>query len=328
MKKSLDVYLYGMTVLSTIHRLQGSYPKPDSYQEIDQTYVVPGGETGNAAILLARLGLRVHPEGALLGSDTQETILRLNRKWGVDSSGLKTDSKFEGWKDVVLVDGQHRNVFGWFAGRFSKEGGRKWTLPNASYIKKAKIVSIDPYFGKESEKAARYCHEMGKPYVTLDCPPESLCHRYSAVNILSQEFIRQAFPGADSKKLMGKYLSRSKGLTVFTFGSKSIWYARPGGPVRRFTPYKVKVAGTLGAGDSFRAGMVYGLWRGWNDEQSVRFSAGLAACVCRKFPVALYPPTLQDVFRLTGIIGKKTIRRRHEFNLAVCFTHHPRFRIL
>lgn len=303
MNRKLDVYLYGITVLSTIHRLKGTFPEADSYQEIERTHVVPGGETGNAAILLARLGLHVRPEGTLLGNETKKTILRFYRKWGVDSSGSGFDSKFEGWKDIVLVDGKHRNVFGWFGERFSKKGGRKWSRPAAFEIRKAKVVSIDPYFGKDSEKAARLCHAAGKPFVTLDCAPESDCHRYSAVNVISREFMDRSFRRANKKKLMALYLSHSKGLTVFTFGSKTLWYSRPGLPIRRFTPYRVKISGTLGAGDSFRAGMLYGLWRGWNDEQCVRFSAGLAACVCQKFPVAQFPPALQEVYQLTGKIN-------------------------
>jgi sugar/nucleoside kinase (ribokinase family) len=302
-KKNLDVYLYGMTVLSTIHRLKGPYPEADSYQEIAQTHIVPGGEVGNAAILLARLGLRVRSEGPLLGTETRETILWFNRKWGVDSFGLRFDPKFEGWKDLVLVDGHHRNVFGWFGKRFSKGGGRKWTAPEAQAIGRAKVAAIDPYFGKDSEKAARLCHEAGKPFVTLDCPPESACHRYSVVNVISPEYTSRAFPRVDSKKLMARYLAQSKGLTIFTFGKKPFWYARPGCSVRRFTPYRVQVSGTLGAGDAFRAGMVYGLWRGWNDEQCVRFSAGLAARVCETNPIALHPPTRKGVFQLTGQIG-------------------------
>ncbi len=300
MRKKTDVYLYGLTLLSTIHRLKGPYPEADDYQEIHRTHVVPGGETANAAILLARLGLQVRSEGTFLGTETKETILRFNRKWGVDSSGLRLDPAFEGWKDLVIVDGKHRNVFGWFGERFSKEGGRKWTKPSPSAVGEARVVSIDPFLGAESGKLARLCHEKGKAFVTLDCAPESDCHRYSAVNVISREFVDRAFPRANNRKLMARYLSRSKGLTVFTFGSKPLWYARPGGPLRRFTPFRVKVSGTLGAGDSFRAGMVYGLWRGWSDSQCVRFAAGLAACVCKNNPAALFPPTLQEVFKLTG----------------------------
>lgn len=300
--KNLDVYLYGMTVLSTIHRLKGHYPKADSYGEIERTLVVPGGETGNAAILLARLGLSVRPEGVLLGTETRETLLRHNRKWGVDYSGMKFDPSFEGWKDMILVDDRHRTVFGQFAFRFSKKGGRKWSDPDPKGIRRAQVAAIDPYFRSQSQQAARWCHDSGVPYVTLDCPSNSLCHRLSAVNVLSQFFLKGHYPKRDPKVLMARYAAASKGLTVFTFGAQSLWYARRGQPIRRFTPYRVKVSGTLGAGDSFRAGMVYGLWRKWDDEKCVRFAAGLAACVCRKFPAALYPPRLQEVLQLTGKI--------------------------
>jgi sugar/nucleoside kinase (ribokinase family) len=162
------------------------------------------------------------------------------------------------------------------------------------------VASIDPFFKAESEKAARLCHAAGVPYVTLDCPPDSDCHRLSAVNVVSQAYMRELKPGANPGKMIARFLDSSRGLTVFTFGMKPLWYARPGGPIRKFTPYRVKVSGTAGAGDAFRAGMVYGLWRQWNDESCIRFAAGLAACVCRRFPAALHPPTLQEVFQLTG----------------------------
>ena len=45
----VDVYVYGMTVLPTIHKLKGDYPKADTYQEIEQTFIMPGGEAANSA---------------------------------------------------------------------------------------------------------------------------------------------------------------------------------------------------------------------------------------------------------------------------------------
>ena len=38
-----DVYIYGMTLLSTIHRLKGRFPPADGYQEILETHVMNGG---------------------------------------------------------------------------------------------------------------------------------------------------------------------------------------------------------------------------------------------------------------------------------------------
>ena len=84
---SLDVYAYGMTVLSTIHLLDGPYPERDGYQEILRTFVFPGGEAANAAILLARWGLRVKLSGPHLGHETRGQLLDYFREAGIDTSG-------------------------------------------------------------------------------------------------------------------------------------------------------------------------------------------------------------------------------------------------
>ncbi len=42
-----------------------------------------------------------------------------------------------------------------------------------------------------------------------------------------------------------------------------ILYGRKGSKTNRFIPYKVQVKSTLGAGDTFRAGVVYGIFKGW-----------------------------------------------------------------
>jgi sugar/nucleoside kinase (ribokinase family) len=60
-----DVYLYGMTVLSTIHQLKAKFPSADGYQEIIRTFVIPGGEAANCAIVLSNLGV---PNGTNLSN--------------------------------------------------------------------------------------------------------------------------------------------------------------------------------------------------------------------------------------------------------------------
>jgi sugar/nucleoside kinase (ribokinase family) len=57
----------------------------------------------------------------------------------------------------------------------------------------------------------------------------------------------------------------------------------------------VSVKSTLGAGDAFRAGVVFALLRGLDDDRVVRFAAGLAALVCTRLPIADNLPTLAEV---------------------------------
>lgn len=290
------IYLYGMTVLSTIHKLAGPYPEADTYQEILETYVLPGGETGNSAIILANFGCRVKIAGPMLGMKSRDSILEYGKKLNIDCSELVFDPEFEGIQDLVLVDGNTRTVFGKFGGYFS--GPKRWSKPDAASVRETDIVAIDPFFGEESELTVRYAVSSGKPYVTIDCTPDCLLFQYAAATVISNEFIQNNFPGVSIDDLFLRYTDAGKGLVIFTFGSREIVFGRQGGIMNKITPYQVAVKSTLGAGDTFRGGVVYGLLNGWDDEKTVRFAAATAASVCTRFPMALDPPGLAEITAL------------------------------
>ncbi|MDP4090569.1 MAG: PfkB family carbohydrate kinase, partial [Bacillota bacterium] len=250
----MDIYLYGMTVLSTIHLLAGVYPEADSYGEISETYIIPGGETGNSAIILANLGYSVKIDGPFLGTKTIEGIMDFYNDRGIDCSRLHFDSTFDGVQDLVLIDRSSRTVFGRFGGYFSE--GRRWNRPSEEDISAAKIVSLDPFFKEESVQVAGFCAQINKRYVTIDCPYQGVIHKNATATVISKEYIRNTYPDEDMEALFRKYTDNSKGLVIFTFGSEEIFYGRKGGNINRMRPYKVEVKSTLGAGDTFRAGVV------------------------------------------------------------------------
>ncbi len=288
-----QIYLYGMTVLSTIHRLAGDYPEADSYAEIEETHVVPGGETGNSALVLARWGHQVRIAGPFLGTQTREGVLGFMQERGIDCTSLQHDPSFEGVRDLVLVGGKTRTVFGRFGHYF--RGSKRWSAPAAEDIAQADIVGLDPFFGDEAEAVARLCVQMGKPYVTIDCAPDSLLHRGAAATVVSNEYLRGHFPGADREALLRSYTEQGAGLVIFTCGAEEILFARRGGPVGRVSPHRVVPKSTLGAGDTFRGGVIHGLVCGLGDEDVVRFAAATAACVCLRFPMAFDPPGLVEI---------------------------------
>jgi sugar/nucleoside kinase (ribokinase family) len=294
MEPSFDVYLHGMTVLTTACRFDGPLPDPDGYRELLEIHRFVGGEAGMGALLLSRLGLKVRLEGCHLGRRTREAVLETCRDRDIDATALHQDASFEGWEDVVLVHEGHRTVFGRF-GTLLFDGSRRWSHPDKGAIESCRVAGLDPFFGEASESAARLCTAAGKPYVTLDCPPEGPLHRDSAATVVSREYVRREHPNADPGRLMERYLEASRGLVVFTAGSGDILYARHGGTIHRFKPYTVEVRSTLGAGDAFRAGVLYGLMQSWKDPDVVRFAAALAACACTRFPLAQDPPSLEQV---------------------------------
>lgn len=289
-----DVYIYGMTVLSTIHQLKGHFPAADGYGEINRTHVIPGGEAANAAIVLRQWGVSVQLDGCMMGVDTAAPLTDYLTARGVDCSLMTRRDDFPGWRDIVFCDGASRTVFGWFGAYFS--GSETfWTEPNEDAIRTARCVAIDPFFPRTSAHVAKLCRQYQKDYVTIDCKWDSPLAQDACVLVCSKEFIQNNYPEADPAWLFEQYRLMCGGLLIFTLGNQGLWY---GGPrLRRQTlkAYDVPVVDTLAAGDSFRAGVVYGLLKGMPDEELVRFASATAAVVCTRFPSVAQPPTLDEI---------------------------------
>ena len=74
--------------------------------------------------------------------------------------------------------------------------------------------------------------------------------------------------------------------------------------MKKMAPFKVEVKSTLGAGDTFKAGCIYGLLNNMPDDELVRFASACSAIAISRFPLPLNPPTLAEVKAL--IAGSKT----------------------
>jgi sugar/nucleoside kinase (ribokinase family) len=292
-----EVYLFGQIVLSTIHKLAGRFPEADGYGEIEKSFVCPGGQGMNAAMVLSGLGLKTAIGGPNWGTDTAEVLDRYAARYGIDTSGIVRDRDRAGLRDVVFVDGDSRTVFGKFGALYTERPYR-WCEPDEAAIRAARVAAIDPYFGSSSEAAARVASGAGVPYVTIDCPHDRYLHRNAAATVVSGEYWRPTYPGKTVGEVISAYAEQSAGLTIFTAGNGQILCARRGKPVLAVEPYQVEVMSTLGAGDTFRAGVVFGVLKGWDDERIVRFAAALAAILCTRLPIADNVPTLAEVSAL------------------------------
>jgi len=288
-----DVYLYGMTVVSSIHRCGGALPLGSGYAEVVESYVCPGGEAMNAAMLLSGLGLSTALAGPHWGTMTSLVLESYARRYGIDVGGVTRDAEFAGVRDLVVVAGAERTVLGWF-GEYFSDPKKRWDAPCRAGIESAHVVAIDPYFQDASEQAARFSREAGKPYVTIDCPFDGELHARSAANVISREYRRRHYPGVSDDALFRAYAERG-GLTVFTAGNQSISFGRPGRTRQQFEPHQVPVKSTLGAGDAFRAGVVFGVRNGFEDRECIEFAAALAGLMCTRLPIADNVPSRGEV---------------------------------
>jgi sugar/nucleoside kinase (ribokinase family) len=291
-----DVYAYGVISSSTLHLISHPFPKPDGYAEITHTYSMTGGEALNSAIVLSRLGVSVLLDGNWIG-DTSEgkLLLEMIRNFNIDTRRVKVKKGYSGVREIVFSDEHSRTIFGNYIDLLLTT--RKWNIPRKVDLANAQVVCVDPPFRAESALAGKYATELGIPYVTIDCPYHQELAIAADVVILSGEFRDRDYPQANLSDLFAAYQKEASGMVVFTAGSEEIWYGRKGKPIRRFQPYRVKVIDSAGAGDSFRAGILYGLLNKWPDDEMIRYAAAVAGMVCERFPGVLNSPTHSEVLQ-------------------------------
>ena len=290
---SHDVYLFGQILGTHSFLLKDGFLKPDQYSEIEEQYFLPGGETGTAATVLSSLGASVRMDGTWIGTEVAPLLKEFYTEKSVDLEAL-TFSDNAGVMDYVVIAGLIRSPMGRFQTLFSS-GERWWNTPKEEDIASAKVAAIDPYFGEDSVLGAELCGKHGVPYVTIDCRHDSILHRKAAVNVISHECTEQQYAEMAPEAVVEMMQKETEGLTILTQGGGDMLYARKGELVRRMKPFPVSVRSTLGAGDTFKAGCVYGLLHGMTDDELVRFAAACSAVAISRFPLPLNPPRLEEV---------------------------------
>ena len=294
--KAFDVYAYGVIAASELHLLNMPFPSPDGYAEIAESHFMTGGEALNSAIVLSRLGVSVQLDGNWIGdTPAGERLLATICRYEIDAQRLRVEQGFAGAREIVFSDEHSRTIFGNYVELLSTT--RKWNIPQKADLANARIVCVDPPFQAESALVGTYAVELGVPFVSIDCPYDQALSSAAAAVIISGEFRNREYPQAELAALFTEYQQRAQGLVVFTVGDDAILYGRKGAPSRQFKPYPVKVIDSAGAGDSFRAGVVYGMLKQWSDDQTIQYAAAVAGLVCASFPGVLNSPTHAQVMQ-------------------------------
>lgn len=290
--EKFDVYAYGVIASSTLYLLRGDFPARCGYAEFVKKYKNIGGEAANSSLVLACLGLKVKLDGNWINPDEDADFLQkifLDNQVDISRVSFR---KCSGPKEMLVVDANARTIFGTY-GQLSQE--KSWNMPTEADIAIASVVCLDPFFEEASLQVAEYAAKHAKPIVTVDCKYDHSIFQSAAVTIISEEFLRDAYPAEDMNGIIRKYQENTKGIVVITFGAKQIMYGSHKEGWNQFTPYQIDPVDTTGAGDSFRAGIIYGLLQKWELERCVAFASALAALVCQSFPGVLNAPHLEDV---------------------------------
>ena len=293
------VYAYGVIAPSTLVELDDGFPPEAGYAEIRTVHESFGGEAAGSAYVLARLGIATKLSGNRLGDDpASRRVIGALSAAGVDCSGVARDAD-PPVTEIVFSSGGERTVFGTY-GRMLADAA--WVTPARRDMQSSRMVCLDPFLDDASESVARWCREDDVPYVTIDTLPDSDMARHAAALVISEEFAGRAFDVSVPEEILGVYAEQCRGLSILTRGNRPLLYARPGDAPQQSAPFAVEARDTAGAGDSFRAGVIYGLLRKYPDEQIVTTASAIAAMVCQTSPGVMHSPTEPQLEEFVAMI--------------------------
>lgn len=297
-----EVYMHGQVLGTHSFLLKGEFLQPDEYSEIKAKYFLPGGETGTAATVLASLGVNVKIDGTHIGTEVAPLLKEFYKDKTVDLSSLYFDPDYEGLMDYVVISGLVRSPMGVFGSLYEMGAKRRWSMPKEEDIANCKVGAIDPFFLEETQAAAELFVKHRKPFVTIDCRHDSYLHQHCAVNVVSKECTGcEQYKDKRVEEIYQLLTDTTDGLVIITRGEKEMLYGRKGQPMKKMKPFSVEVKSTLGAGDTFKAGCVYGLLNNMSDDELVRFASACSAIAISRFPLPLNPPTLEEVEKLLSL---------------------------
>ena len=291
-----EVYMHGQILGTHSFLLKGAFLQPDQYSELKAKYFLPGGETGTAATVLASLGVNVKIDGTHIGTQVAPLLKSFYQDKSVDLSSLRFDPEYEGLMDYVVIAGLVRSPMGEFQSLYEPGAKIRWNMPKEEDIAACKNAAIDPFFLDATLKTAELCVKHQIPYITIDCPHDSFLHQHCAVNVVSKECTgSELYQNKSAEEIYELLTGHTDGLVILTRGEKEMLYGRKGQPMKKMKPFSIAVKSTLGAGDTFKAGCIYGLLHGMTDDELVRFASACSAIAISRFPLPLNPPTLDEI---------------------------------
>jgi sugar/nucleoside kinase (ribokinase family) len=290
--KPCAVFCYGEIGVDNIVRLphlptpeRAAFPTEESYHI--------GGAAANSAVWLAAWGVPTALAGNALGRDEygRQLLGWLGQHPALDLSLLEALAGIATpfCRILVTPDAERTILVYWYPQTPKTE-------LTAKMLNGARYVALDLYGGEERLRAAHTARAAGaltviNDVVTLDHPALPL----TSIATNSAAYIRETLPGAGIEEHARALQAASEGIVITTDGPHPVVVVDADGAVFRVQPPRAEPVDTTGAGDAFRAGVIYGLLQGWALERSVRWAAAAGALKVARVGAARAVPGVEEV---------------------------------
>ena len=275
---SSPIVVFGTVCLDRLHQV-ARLPHRGGYVEIDSTTLAVGGEAANTAYALNLWGAPVTLVSNSLGQGPDAEALKpLLRDLPLPELRAPQRPHPLAVCDIYVTPDGARTMFG-RGFRDLEHLADLSLLPDLA----GAWLTLDGNLGSASHAAAARAHAAGSSVYWMDVMPEENPQiRPGDVWQISTD--RAGRPGDIQVNLawISEFLERYPCRAILSDGANGLVAGGGGYPPRHYPPFPAqRVVDSTGAGDSFRAGMLFGLAQGWAWPDCLRFAAAVGGLNCR-----------------------------------------------
>ncbi len=264
-----------------------------------------GGDCLNVALGLRKLGASVAFSG-LVGEDQLGEYLRgVATSAGIDASGLRKTSQARTCSCLVLINGKGDRTFFYYGGAndlFSLSDVDMARLDEPSIVHVGGAYLLPKFDGEETARLLAEARKRGK-LTSMDVTWDTTGRWLSVIEPCLPHLsfflpsIREAeqIAGSDVPQEIAEFF-RKKGVetAVVKLGEKGCYVKRGAEPGFFMSAFRTEVVDTTGAGDSFVAGFLTGVLKGWDVKACAELACAVSAMNIRAVGATAGIPTFEE----------------------------------
>jgi ribokinase len=271
MRHSVEVIGFGALNCDKIYQVDDLAP-PGRETGVVSVTRQPGGSAANTVVGLARLGVRAGFVGTI-GSDREGSLLLDDfKREGVDLHGI-TKAKGNTGTALIFIDSHgERAIY------ILPSVNDTFVTANFDYAKQAKIVHLSSFMGIDQLRMQiSFVQQLRGSRVKISFSPGNIYAKLglnelkplierSLVLFLNKEEA-SALTGSSDVEEVASILDEGAHIVAVTLGDKGAYVVTRSKSLN-LPPYKSDITDTVGAGDAFAAGFLYGQLTGKDPRKS------------------------------------------------------------